>query len=355
MKFVSTLFFILLISNTESAFAQLDSSYELLLGTPVPATATPTTSTQPRKSVKPKRKLANEPIPEAPVAEPVRPLPAKVMTAEETTALEPSLSVQAQSLLNSQPEKVLSYYQEQFEDSDPRQNRVEITFAPTFITNESSSNYSFRNYRSVFSALAVGANVWLTPAIGIGGNFLFSLGGDTSGDAATGTRSPARHEFFDVALKFREFFGFSSLSKSVEFDILYSDYKFNVPSDDLYRARLKTSGVGLKASLRLPSSADVAWIVGGSFFPKLQHSESAAGTPISSGENSENVRIGLQLGAEVKLSKGSQVFWEASASSERNLFGGNASTADPATGGIPKNVSVSNSFYLTSFGYRWGN
>jgi hypothetical protein len=233
----------------------------------------------------------------------------QVPVAASAQVSEPTLSVQAQSLFTANPEKVLTYYSDQFEESDPRQNKVEILFAPTFVTNESSSNYSYRNYRSVFSGMMVGANVWLTPAIGVGGSFLFSLGADTSGDAATATRSPARHELFDVGLKFRHFYGFSSQSRSVEFDVLYSDYKFNVPSDDLYRARLKTSGLGLKATLRIPSSPEFAWNLGGSFFPRLQHSENAAGSNISSGENSENVRMGLHLGADYMLSKESRIFF----------------------------------------------
>lgn len=374
MKFVSlTLLSFVAVLFSHSAYAQLDSSYELLLGVPVP-TSTLKGSVTPKKAVK-KRQTASEANVGGNVGTPVaqtvptgRPLPIKlepaageaqanagVVTQPSNTNPEPTFSDQAQSILTAQPEKVLTYYNDHLEPTDPRQNKVEISFAPTFVTNESSSNYSFRQYRSVFSAVSVGANVWLTPAMGLGGTFLFSLGADTSGDAASGTRSQARHESFDLALKFRQFFGFTERSKSVEYDLLYTDYKFNVPSDDVYRVRLKTSGVGLKTSLHLPSSADFSWIIGGSFYPRLQHRESIAAAAISSGENSENTRIGLHLGAELKLSKESQLFWEASASSERNLFTGSASLTDPATGATPKNVSVTNSFYLMNFGYRWGN
>ena len=201
----------------------------------------------------------------------------------------------------------------------------------------------------------LGANVWLTPAMGIGGNFLFSLGADTSGDAVSNERSPARYEFLDAALKFRQFFGFSPTSKSVQFDVLYSDYKMNVNADDVYRAKLKTAGLGLKMTLRIPSSADVAWLVGGSFHPRLQHTEAKAGTDIGSGNSTEHVRVGLSLGSEIKLSRESQIFYEVSAMSEKNLFEGPAKVADPATGMTPKNVSVTNTFYLFSLGYRWGN
>lgn len=359
MKFVSlTLIFISAFILPMSTYAQLDSSYELLLGnTPIAAPV--------KKIAKQKRHIASEttatnvqlaPTQGASVSEKVeipqgRPLPVKMQPAPE----EPTISQQAQSLFAADPEKVFDFYQNQFDEEDPRRNKIEISFAPSFITNESSSNYSFRDYRSVFTAMNLGANVWLTPAMGVGGNFLFSLGADTSGDAVSNQRSPARYEFLDAALKFRQFFGFTPTSKSVQFDVLYSDYKMNVNADDVYRAKLKTAGLGLKMTLRVPSSADIAWLVGGSFYPRLQHTEAKAGADVGSGNSTEHVRVGLYLGSEVKLSRESQIFYEMSAMSEKNLFEGPAKAVDPATGTTPKNVSTTNTFYLFSLGYRWGN
>jgi len=364
MKFVSLfVIFAAVIVQSVTSYAQLDSSYELLLGG---APSSPSSS--PSLKVKKPRQPANNtqqtnvqsaetavitgPTPAEKVEIPQgRPMPIKMQPEME----EPTISEQAQSILSSEPEKILDFYQAQLEEDDSRRNKVEIGFAPSFATIESSSNYSFRNYRSVFTGMNLGANVWLTPAVGVGGNFMFSLGADTSGDALTGTRSPARFEYLDAGLKFRQFFGFSQMSKSVQFDILYSDYKLNVNADDLYRAKLKTAGLGLKMTLRLPTSKDVAWLIGGSFYPRLQHTESKSGIDISSGNNTENVRMGLQLGSEIKLSRESLIFYEASMSSEKNMFEGAAKSADPATGVIPKNVSVTNALYLFSLGYRWGN
>jgi hypothetical protein len=355
MKFVfSSLILAVALIHSSESLAQLDSSYELLLGnhaSPAPAAVKKEKKTRVMSSEEPATKVE---IPQGP------PMPAKLEPYQPPTPVapkadEPTITQQAQSLFTANPEKVLGFYQDQFDEEDTRQNKIEISFAPSYITNESSSNFSYRNFRSVFSGMNLGASVWLTPAIGVGGNFLFSLGGDTSGDAVTGTHSPARHEFLDMALKFRQFFGFTQSSRSVEFDILYSDYKFAAPADDLYRAKTKTSGLGVKMTLKLPSSNDIAWLVGGSFYPRLQHSESKTGVDIKSGDNTENVRVGLQLGAEVKLSRRAQIFYEASAMSEKNLFEGSAKLADPATGLTPKNVSVTNNFYIFTLGYRWGN
>lgn len=370
MKFVSFSFIIAAtFVHPVISYAQLDSSYELLLGGPSPSPLLTQKPAPAQKTVKKKRLPSSEvqqtnvqatAVTESKVTTTVtekveipqgRPMPVKMQPAEA----EPTISQQAQSIFSADPEKVLDFYQAQFEETDSRRNKIEISFAPSYVTNESSSNYSYRDYRSVFTGMNLGANVWLTPAVGVGGNFMFSLGADTSGDAVTGTRSPARFEFLDAGLKFRQFFGFSQLSKSVQFDVLYSDYKMNVNADDTYRAKLKTAGLGLKMTLRLPTSSDVAWLVGGSFYPRLQHTESKAGVDISSGNNTENVRMGVQLGSEIKLSRESLIFYEASLMSEKNLFDGAAKSADPATGLTPKNVSVSDSFYMFSLGYRWGN
>lgn len=361
MKFVSpALFFAFVFLNLASAWAQLDSSYELLLGVRTPSEAEAT----PKKVLKKKR----EPTAEAPETKGQLPAlslpvpqglllstPMETATPPIPTLEEPTLSQQAKSLFTANPEKVLGFYEGQFEESDPRQNKVDISFASSFVTNESASSFSYRNYRSVYAGVNLGANVWLTPALGLGGNFLFSLGADTSGDAITATSSPARYEFLDIALKFRQFYGFTSTSKSVEFDVLYSDFKFNVSADDVYRAKLKSSGLGLKMTLRVPSSSEVAWLIGGSFYPRLQHLESKAGTDISSGSNVENTRLGIQLGSEVKLSRSAQIFYEATVLSERNLFAGSAKLADPVTNTTPKNVSITDTFYVFSLGYRWGN
>ena len=108
-------------------------------------------------------------------------------------------------------------------------------------------------------------------------------------------------------------------------------------------------------ALRVPYSHDVAWVIGGSFFPRLQHTEEKTGLDIKSGNNVENTRIGVQVGNEVSLSRQAQIFYEASVSSEKNLFDGSAGIVDPATGATPKNVSVTNTLYMFSLGYRWGN
>ncbi|MBO9666584.1 MAG: hypothetical protein J7501_07185 [Bdellovibrio sp.] len=268
---------------------------------------------------------------------------------------EPTLSEQAQSLFSSKTEKIYEYYREQVHPEDARNNRLEIEFAPAAIYNDSQSNYSFRDYTSYFNAMKVKANVWFTPLIGVSGKFMFSMGADMDANDANHSRVSSKYEMVDVALNFRKYFGTSRKSNSLEFAILYTEDKMNVPSDTDNRVRIKSSGLGLGLKGRFPTSASYAWVAGGSFFPRLQHHESASNTGVTSGASEENTRMGLEVGGEWVFSRTSQLLWGIEASAERNLFDGPASQPDSSTGTTPSNVSVTNSLYVFTLGYRWGN
>jgi hypothetical protein len=268
---------------------------------------------------------------------------------------EPGIQEQAQSLFSAKTEKIYEFYQEKVHPDDIRNNRVEIEFSPAAVYNDSQSDFSFRDYQSYFNALKVASNVWFTPLIGVSGKIMFSFAGDLSANDGTDTRVAAKYEFVDLGVNFRKFFGLSRLSNSLETSILYSEHKMNTPSDNNSRSRLKSQGVGLGLKARMPTSASYAWTVGGSFYPRVKHSESATGRDMSSGDPSESTRLELELGGEIKFSRESQVVWELSASAERNLFDGSAALPDPGTGSTPSNVSVTNSLYMFSLGYRWGH
>ncbi len=272
----------------------------------------------------------------------------------EVQVQEPGIGVQAQSIFNDGASKIQEFYREQVHPDDIRNNRVEIELAPTVIYNDSASNYSFRDYQSYFNTLKIRANVWLTPLIGLSGQILFSFAADVD-EVGSSSRVPAKYEFVDLGLNFRKFFGVSRKSNSSEFSILLSDNKMNVPSTSTTRGRLKSSGLGVGVKGRFPTSVSYAWTIGGTFFPRLQHSEAETGFVLNSGSIQESSRVGLDLGGEWKFDRESQMIWGLGISSERNIFSGTAGALDPSTGTTPNNVSVTNSLYLFSLGYRWGH
>lgn len=267
---------------------------------------------------------------------------------------EPGIRTQAESLFNDGAQKVYEFYKEQIHEDDIRNNRLEIEVSPTAVYNDSSSNYSFREYQSFFNALKVRSNVWLTPLIGVSGQILFSFAADVD-SVIDQSRVSTKYEFMDVGLNFRKFFGMSRKSNSLEFSILFNENKTSPTSDNLSRPKLSSSGFGVGLKARLPTSFSYAWVIGGSFFPRLQHDESETGIDVNSGSMEESARIGLDLGGEWKFDRESQVIWNLGLSSERNVFDGTANLPDPSTGATPSNVSVTNTLYMFSLGYRWGH
>ncbi|KHD88548.1 MAG: hypothetical protein OM95_08540 [Bdellovibrio sp. ArHS] len=272
----------------------------------------------------------------------------------EADVQEPTLSEHAESLFSSRADRIYDFYREQIHPDDIRNNKVELDVTPVVVYNDSQSNYSFRDYQSFFNALKLKTNVWFTPRIGVSGQIMFSLAADVD-SIVDSSRIPAKYEYLDLGFNFRKFFGVSRKSSSVEFSVLFNESKMNVPSDNTSRARLKTSGLGVGLKARIPTSLNYSWVVGGTFFPRLQHSESTTGVNLSSGSSEESIRIGLDAGGEWKFSREGQMIWNLGVSAERNVFDGAAGVPDPGTGATPSNVSVTNSLYMFSLGYRWGH
>ncbi|MEN0058586.1 MAG: autotransporter outer membrane beta-barrel domain-containing protein [Bdellovibrio sp.] len=281
-------------------------------------------------------------------------LPSEKVLTPPTEVQEPTLSEQAESLFSNKAEKIYDFYREQTHPDDVRNNRVELDLMPVIAYVDSQSNYSYRDYHSFFNAIKVRSNIWFTPLIGVSGQMLFSFAADVDSVQADSSRVPAKYENLDLGVNFRKFFGVSRKSSSLEFSVLYSDNKMTTPSDNTSRARLTSHGLGLGLKSRIPISLNYAWMVGGTLFPRLQHSEGETGIDINSGSAEESIRIGVDLGGEWKFTRFSQMTWNLGVSAERNVFDGTAQLTDPDTGHKPSNVSVTNSLYMFSLGYRWG-
>lgn len=330
----------------------------------------PTTST----TVAPK---ASAPSPAAPPSPPtamnqilfVNPPPADVVTTttttttlkapeivlEETPKVEPPpITEQVKSLVLGDELPLVEAYKEQIHPDDVRMNRIEINVRPGVVANTSKSSYAFRDYSSFSPKISLGAEFWLTPFLGIYGDYTTTLGADVSGDPATNSKIPVQHEWTEIGLDLRRFFGMSRKSNSLQYGIHLSEYKFIAPGDDLHRVSLKSTGIGLHLSSRIPVAPSYAWIFGGKIIPRVQHSEMATGIALSSGGKGESSRVDLSLGGELKFQRQNQIVWDLTFSFEKNHFTGEGNLPDPKTGVTPKGVSVENVFTVFSLGYRWG-
>ncbi|MBX2987990.1 MAG: hypothetical protein KF802_08830 [Bdellovibrionaceae bacterium] len=298
--------------------------------------------------------------PPAPAMPPVvlpSPKPATEVAAAagKEDATEPTLAEQARALVDGENDSVTTFYRERIHPEDVRNNKVEIQVSGGYSYLDSKSNYSYREYHSAYSNVDLRSNVWFAPRIGVTGSIRFSLGASVAGDAATHSMDPFRDEIMEMGIKLRRYFGLSRVSPSFEFSLLYMDRSFNVATDSTSHARLRTSGVGIGAKVVLPSSADHAWVLGGKIAPRLKHQEMKAAVDLKSGEQGENVLVGVEAGGEWRFGRGSQFVYGLELNSERNLFTGAASPVDPTNGQTPSNVTVTSTLLNFSLGYRWGH
>ena len=276
------------------------------------------------------------------------------ISPETPVTEQPAVTEQVKNIVMGNDLPAVEAYKEQIHPDDVRMNRMEISVLPGIIVNASKSSYSFRNYNSFSPKILLGAEFWLTPFMGIYGNYSTSMGADIVGDPTTNSRIPVQHEWTEIGIDLRRFFGMSRKSNSLQYGIHLSEYKFLVPGDDLHRVTLKSNGIGLHLSTRLPVAPTYAWVFGGKFIPRVQHSEVSTGVIVSSGSSGESSRVDLSLGGEFKFQRQNQIIWDLTMSFEKNHLSGEASLPDPETGATPKGVSVENTFTMFSLGYRWG-
>ncbi len=238
-----------------------------------------------------------------------------------------------------------------------RKNRTKILsldIRPSVIINESKSNYSYRDYKTVFSSIFVGGDVWFNRNLAVHGGMMFSLDADLDGNDANKSKVPAKYEHLDLGLKYKRFFGEGVGSQSLEFSGLYLDHGLNISSGSLLRAQLKSRGLGLGVVTNFVTSEKFSWSLGAKIFPKIIHTESNDGVPMESGSDPESSRLEFNVGTEWALDGGNSLVFRLDYALEKNLFDGQPVSLDPNTGLTPKNVGVENSFLGFSLGYRWG-
>lgn len=280
-------------------------------------------------------------------------------TTTTTTTLppppvEPTVVEQVKELVSDNEQPLIEAYKEQIHPDDTRLNQLEIDIAPGVIANNSKSNYSFRSYNTFSPKMSIAGKLWMTPFLGVYGQYLTSIGADVSSDPGTNSRTLAQHEIAEFGFDVRKFFGMSRKSNSFQYGLFYSEYRFTIPSDETHRTRIRSSGLGLRMFARVPVAPGYSWIFGGKIIPRVQHQEQSTGISLSSGGSAESSRVDFSLGGEFKFVRQSQIIWDLTVSHEKNQFSGEGNITDPETGQKPKGVSVDNTLTIFSLGYRWG-
>jgi hypothetical protein len=273
-------------------------------------------------------------------------------TKSEFEPVAPTMAQHMVDLVTGDGKTFIEAYKEQVHPDDIRLNQVELQINMGVHYQDSKSNYYFRNYTTYAPGYGLYGRFWPSPLIGFSVGTMTTLGGDVA--AANKNVTPAKHETNTLALEFRQFYGVSRRSPSIEYGFNYFDYKFEVSTLNPVRNIQKTSGVGVHVFARYPSSPNFSWIFGGKFYPRVSHSESTTVIEIYSGDGPSSSRISMSVGGEFKLTRQNQVILDLTVTQDKHQYTGNASIIDPETGLVPSGVSVIQTNVFFNLGYRWG-
>ena len=248
----------------------------------------------------------------------------------------------------------ISEYKSYLHPQDTHKNILEIEIVPGYFYNDSSSKYWYRNYNTNGMSLLTGVNVWFTPFFGVTTTYETSLEASVRAVPDGSNYIKADHKWFNAGLKFRSFFGLSRKSNSIDFGVGFYEKQFNVPSDSAYRFPTRTSGLKLSLELNIPKSHTYSSLLGIEFDPSLRHEENKSAIDVKSGYNTKSSALGVWYGGKFTFDRKNQFFWKFGHEVERNIFEGQADTADPLTSSQPEGVSVTNGTTKLQLGFTWG-
>lgn len=287
-----------------------------------------------------------------PIPAPAPLAPAAVEEVKPVHEEHPPVTVQVKELIMGGTDEEIDEYRRQIHSEDPRANMLSISLAPAYFYDGSSSNYSFRNYHSDGMGFGLGMNVWLTPFFGVQSRYFSSVAGSVRDNLSDVV--PVDVQEFDAGIRFRKHFGYTRRSAQLIWGFDYHDSSTKISKDALSSIGHKTSGVGLVLEGIVPSNVTYAHTFEVDVRPWQHHSEQKTGVIVKSGTKNQSSSVGLSLGGQWTLDRRNQVFWKTQYSVEKNLFDGDADTAD-AHGRTPNGVDVTNSLAIFYFGFKWGS
>ncbi|MGZ3721931.1 MAG: hypothetical protein ACXVA9_03310 [Bdellovibrionales bacterium] len=273
-------------------------------------------------------------------------------SASDSVPEHPPVTVQVRELILGGSDGDIDEAKKQIHPEDPRANILNISFAPAYFYDGSSSNYAFRNYHSDGPGLGLGMNLWFTPFFGVQSKYFSSV---SSGVRDGANVVPATTQEFEAGIRFRRHFGYTRKSAQISWGIDYHDSASKISPDATNVVGHKTSGLSLSLEGEVPTTVTHAHIFEVAIRPSQHHSENSTGATARSGAKSETNVISLAIGDQWTLDRRDQIFWKAQYSIERNLYSGSASDVDPKTGTTPTGVSVTNNLLIFYFGFKWGS
>jgi hypothetical protein len=267
-------------------------------------------------------------------------------------ATRPPVSVQVKELILGGSEEDIDEAKKQIPSEDPKANLINVSFAPAYFYNGSTSNYGYHNYQSSGPGFGLGMSLWFTPFFGLQSSY-FSSVSDGVRDGADVL--PTAVQEFSAGIRFRRHFGYSRRSAQLSWGIDYHDYSNRISPDATQSVGSHASGLSLALEGTVPSGNHYSHTFDLAVRPYQHYAELGTAAGAQSGSSPESNAVSLSLGGQWTLDRHNQVYWKAQYSVERDLFTGTASVPDLHTGETPNGVSITNSLAVFYFGFRWGS
>ena len=245
-------------------------------------------------------------------------------------------------------------YRARLHPDDNRLNHLELEAASGVINDSSAGNETYRTYSSTSPYAQFGGHFWVTPLVGLSASYQSTLGESINNATNGSTGVAVKSEWMKLSFDFRNFYGLSRKSTSLQWGFILSEYKFTVPASESSRVGLRTDSVGTYLKARFPSTPHYSWLLQGELYPYENSSEIQTSLALSSGTFGSAYRVGLAGGGEFKFSRESQIIWTLGVDMDSTTYSGTSSLADPASGRTPSGVSILNTWTYLHLGYLWG-
>lgn len=353
------------------AWAQLDPASSLLIKRPAGTTATTKNLDSGRYTIK---NTDKEKAPSVSAEEAlVKPAPGATQSAQRVgqgelqkaspadVPIENANKNKSEKVLDKDVEKNqgnntdLKVDTEELSPGDRRSNIMNISVATGFMYLDAASDYWFKKYSSSSPTMAIEAEVWFSPEIGLSADYMTSLVADISAEHDSDRSVLVDHRITRAGLMLRKFGGTSVKSPHVIFGINYSEYQMVVPKAEASRIGIKHSGIGLFMNSYWPTELRKHWRAGVELAPKIKIDEEDTQLQLKAGSNLTAYSIKLTVGRDYILDRQNQLFWRLSHRLDRAVYDGTASDADPITGLTPQGVKASTGLTLLEIGFTWGD
>lgn len=364
MSYINKLSIILIVLFSLEIFAQVDPSSALLLRSTSDQVASPSLDSS-RYTVRPPaaNKVPKPIVPskstvvEKPVDKNISVQPVVEKSAEKSEAVsgDKKISEKMREIFLGGDEESILEYREQLHAEDSRQNVASISVAPGIFYFDSASSYWFRDYHSSGPGLSAGADIWITPFMGVNIDYFTTLSAELDVDPTSSKSVLVDHRNSAIGVQFRRYSNLSRRSPNFNVAINYADYQLIIPKEETNRNRISSAGVALSFLATIPKNTTSAWTFGTTLYPKLKVKEQKTAVEIKSGTDYSAYAIKFQFGQEFTLDRKNQIFWRLSHRMDKMIYSGEASPADPISSVAPEGVIVTTGASLFELGYTWGD